>query len=138
MHHLESESESKSLARKRGPVCGLLASMSGKTGHGTQGKPWVVCKFGGTSVSYNKSWRQIFVRVKELLPEHRVLLVLSALTQVGFSIRNNKDRLKVIFLSRNQSMGTNSTTATGYTWLCTWEFSAQWRPTANIRGIFPY
>lgn len=45
-------------------------------------KPWVVLKFGGTSVSYLKSWKQIHIRIMDLLKEHRVILVLSALTQV--------------------------------------------------------
>ena len=45
-------------------------------------KTWVVCKFGGTSVSYATSWAQIITRVRELQSGHRVCLVLSALSQV--------------------------------------------------------
>ncbi|KAJ1476936.1 Aspartate/glutamate/uridylate kinase [Baffinella frigidus] len=45
-------------------------------------RPWVTLKYGGTSVSFEKTWRSIANRIKELLPKYRVVLVLSALSQV--------------------------------------------------------
>eukprot|EP00961_Rhodomonas_salina_P290749 3928817-Rhodomonas_salina.1 len=50
------------------------------------GKPWVVLKFGGTSVSSGSTWKQIIARVKELREEMdcKIFLVLSALSQVLF------------------------------------------------------
>eukprot|EP00288_Rhodomonas_lens_P014410 CAMPEP_0177696412 /NCGR_PEP_ID=MMETSP0484_2-20121128/3966_1 /TAXON_ID=354590 /ORGANISM="Rhodomonas lens, Strain RHODO" /LENGTH=606 /DNA_ID=CAMNT_0019207381 /DNA_START=194 /DNA_END=2014 /DNA_ORIENTATION=+ len=52
------------------------------------GKPWVVLKFGGTSVSSGSTWKQIIARVKELREEMdcKIFLVLSALSQVTNSI----------------------------------------------------
>jgi aspartokinase len=44
--------------------------------------PWVVLKFGGTSVATVKTWGQILGRVKELLPTNRVWVVVSALSKV--------------------------------------------------------
>jgi len=46
-------------------------------------KPWVVLKFGGTSVATVKTWGQIVRRVQELLPTNRVWLVVSALSKVS-------------------------------------------------------
>jgi len=46
-------------------------------------RPWVVLKFGGTSVATAERWVTIAQRVQELLPEHRVWLVASALSQVS-------------------------------------------------------
>jgi aspartokinase len=46
-------------------------------------KPWVVLKFGGTSVSSSFSWKQIASRVHELVPTNRVWVVISALTNVS-------------------------------------------------------
>jgi len=48
-------------------------------------RPWVTLKYGGTSVSFEKTWRSIASRIKELLPKYRVVLVLSALSQVSFA-----------------------------------------------------
>lgn len=49
----------------------------------TSNKPWVVLKFGGTSVSSAFSWKQIAGRVHELIPTNRVWVVISALTNVS-------------------------------------------------------
>ena len=48
-------------------------------------RPWVTLKYGGTSVSFEKTWKSIACRIKELLPKYRVVLVLSALSQVSLS-----------------------------------------------------
>jgi len=42
-------------------------------------RPWTVVKFGGTSVSTVSRWETIADRVRRLLPEHRVWVVVSAL-----------------------------------------------------------
>ena len=48
-----------------------------------EGTKFVVLKFGGTSVSFSKTWAQIIQRVRELQEQgFRVMLVLSALSQV--------------------------------------------------------
>ncbi len=47
------------------------------------GDPWVVLKFGGTSVASPERWRVIETRVGELRSTRRVWLVLSALSQVS-------------------------------------------------------
>jgi diaminopimelate decarboxylase/aspartate kinase len=44
--------------------------------------PWVALKFGGTSVATAENWGVIAGRVRELLAEHRVWVVASALTGV--------------------------------------------------------
>jgi diaminopimelate decarboxylase/aspartate kinase len=46
-------------------------------------KPWVVLKFGGTSVSTAATWAQIARRTRELLPDRRVWIVASALSGVS-------------------------------------------------------
>ncbi|MCB9462171.1 MAG: aspartate kinase [Candidatus Eisenbacteria bacterium] len=46
-------------------------------------KPWIVLKFGGTSVATGERWSVIAKRARELLPEHRVWIVASALSQVS-------------------------------------------------------
>lgn len=46
-------------------------------------RPWVVLKFGGTSVATAARWATIAKRVQALLPEHRVWVVASALSQVS-------------------------------------------------------
>ena len=48
-------------------------------------RPWVTLKYGGTSVSFEKTWKSIACRIKELLPKYRVVLVLSALSQVSLT-----------------------------------------------------
>ncbi len=45
--------------------------------------PWVVLKFGGTSVATPATWAQIARRTRELLPAHRVWIVASALSGVS-------------------------------------------------------
>ncbi len=45
--------------------------------------PWIVLKFGGTSVATAANWRRIAGRTRQLLPEHRVWVVASALSQVS-------------------------------------------------------
>jgi len=45
-------------------------------------RPWVVLKYGGTSVASPKTWEVILERVRELLPRNRVWIVVSALSQV--------------------------------------------------------
>jgi len=47
------------------------------------GSPWVVLKFGGTSVATAGNWARICERVEHLAPERRVWLVASALSQVS-------------------------------------------------------
>jgi diaminopimelate decarboxylase/aspartate kinase len=44
---------------------------------------WVVLKFGGTSVARAGGWGIICRRARQLGPDHRVLLVISALSQVS-------------------------------------------------------
>lgn len=46
-------------------------------------KPWLVMKFGGTSVATAETWTQIAARAKEALPRNRVCIVASALSQVS-------------------------------------------------------
>jgi aspartokinase len=50
---------------------------------GGGGGPWVVLKYGGTSVATAVNWGTIVARVKALLPTNRVWVVVSALSQVG-------------------------------------------------------
>ena len=45
-------------------------------------KPWVVVKYGGTSVSSVKTWETILARVEALLPTNRVWIVVSAVSKV--------------------------------------------------------
>src|SRR5262245_4643470 len=45
--------------------------------------PWVVLKFGGTSVSTADTWGQIARRTRELLPGQRVWIVASALSGIS-------------------------------------------------------
>ena len=45
-------------------------------------RPWVVLKYGGTSVATLDGWCSIARRVALLLPDHRVWLVVSALSRV--------------------------------------------------------
>ena len=47
-----------------------------------QQKPWVVVKYGGTSVSSVKTWETILARVEALLPTNRVWIVVSAVSKV--------------------------------------------------------
>jgi aspartokinase len=46
-------------------------------------KPWVVLKFGGTSVATVKTWESIINRTRELLPTNRVWIVVSALSKAS-------------------------------------------------------
>src|SRR5690606_19358966 len=46
-------------------------------------RPWVVLKYGGTSVASAEAWSSIVQRTKQLLPDHRVWLVVSAVSQVS-------------------------------------------------------
>ncbi len=46
-------------------------------------RPFVVLKFGGTSVASAERWHRVAARVRELLPGHRVWIVVSALSQVS-------------------------------------------------------
>jgi len=46
-------------------------------------RPWVVLKFGGTSVASAERWTQIAQRIRDLLPQYRVWIVASALSQVS-------------------------------------------------------
>ena len=45
-------------------------------------KPWVVVKYGGTSVSSLRTWETILARVETVLPSNRVWIVVSALSKV--------------------------------------------------------
>lgn len=46
-------------------------------------RPWVVLKFGGTSVATAERWATIARRVEQLRPEHRIWIVASALSQIS-------------------------------------------------------
>ena len=46
-------------------------------------RPFVVLKFGGTSVATAERWERVAGRVRELLPHHRVWIVASALSRVS-------------------------------------------------------
>ncbi len=46
-------------------------------------RPFIVLKFGGTSVATAERWRQVARRINDLLPTHRVWVVVSALSQVS-------------------------------------------------------
>ena len=46
-------------------------------------RPWIVLKYGGTSVATAERWAAIATRARELLPTHRVWIVASALSQVS-------------------------------------------------------
>jgi diaminopimelate decarboxylase/aspartate kinase len=46
-------------------------------------RPWVVLKYGGTSVARAENWGHIADRVRSLLPTHRVCVVASALAGVS-------------------------------------------------------
>lgn len=46
-------------------------------------RPWVVLKYGGTSVATAEKWGAIAARAAELLPDHRVWIVASAVSQVS-------------------------------------------------------
>jgi diaminopimelate decarboxylase/aspartate kinase len=43
-------------------------------------RPWIVLKYGGTSVKTASRWEGIAAHARELLPEHRVWIVVSALS----------------------------------------------------------
>lgn len=47
-------------------------------------KPWVVLKYGGTSVATANNWGIISNRVSALLPTNRVWVVVSAVSKVGW------------------------------------------------------
>ncbi len=49
----------------------------------TDSRPFVVLKYGGTSVATPERWRGIAAHVRKLLPDHRVWIVASALSQVS-------------------------------------------------------
>jgi len=58
--------------------------MGEQASRGNQGdRPWVVLKFGGTSVASASNWTRIANRIAQLLPDRRVWLVASALSQVS-------------------------------------------------------
>lgn len=46
-------------------------------------RPWVVLKFGGTSVATAENWGRIAARAQALVGKHRVWIVASALSQVS-------------------------------------------------------
>ena len=45
-------------------------------------RPWIVLKFGGTSVASAESWSTVAKRARDLLPEQRVWIVASAVAGV--------------------------------------------------------
>ena len=47
------------------------------------GRPWIVLKFGGTSVADRAGWETVGRRVEQLLPTHRVWVVASAVAGVS-------------------------------------------------------
>lgn len=49
-------------------------------------RPWVVLKYGGTSVASVNTWGEIVKRVKVLTPTNRVWLVVSALSKVSAGV----------------------------------------------------
>jgi diaminopimelate decarboxylase/aspartate kinase len=53
--------------------------------------PWIVLKFGGTSVATPSRWERIAERARALLPEHRVWVVVSALAKVTDLLRQATD-----------------------------------------------
>lgn len=53
--------------------------------------PWVCLKFGGTSVATVGTWGAILRRVRELLPQRRVWLVVSALSGVTNALLRSLD-----------------------------------------------
>jgi len=53
--------------------------------------PWIVLKFGGTSVATLSRWERIAARVRELSSEHRVWVVVSALAKVTDLLRQATD-----------------------------------------------
>jgi bifunctional diaminopimelate decarboxylase / aspartate kinase len=55
-------------------------------------KPWVVLKFGGTSVATALRWERIAVRVRELAPDRRVWVVVSALAKVTDLLKTATDQ----------------------------------------------
>ena len=57
--------------------------MGAQTNQSLEALPWVVLKFGGTSVASAASWAQIAARVQQLRSEARVWIVASALSQVS-------------------------------------------------------
>ena len=54
--------------------------------------PWIVLKYGGTSVSSAANWDRIAARVRAALPTHRVWIVASALSQVSNRLESVVDR----------------------------------------------
>ena len=54
-------------------------------------RPWIVLKFGGTSVATFARWERIAARARELIPEHRVWIVVSALAKVTDLLRDATD-----------------------------------------------
>ena len=55
-------------------------------------RPFVVLKFGGTSVATADRWARIAARVRELLPGQRVWIVASALSQVSNHLEGAVDQ----------------------------------------------
>ncbi len=55
-------------------------------------RPFVVLKFGGTSVATAERWGRIADRARELLATHRVFLVASALSQVSNQLEASIDQ----------------------------------------------
>ena len=55
-------------------------------------RPFVVLKFGGTSVATAERWQRIATRTRELLPTHRVWIVASALSQVSNHLERAMDQ----------------------------------------------
>jgi bifunctional diaminopimelate decarboxylase / aspartate kinase len=49
--------------------------------------PWIVLKYGGTSVATQPRWERMAARVRELTPRHRVWVVVSALAGVTDDLR---------------------------------------------------
>lgn len=45
-------------------------------------RPWVTLKYGGTSVATKISWQGISNHVKDLLPNNRIWITVSAISQV--------------------------------------------------------
>ena len=57
--------------------------MGPQTNESVPGLPWVVLKFGGTSVASAENWQRIAGRIKGLANQARVWVVASALSQVS-------------------------------------------------------
>ncbi len=57
-------------------------------------EPWVVLKYGGTSVASAQNWDRIAARARELIPRRRVCLVVSALAGITDRLERAVERAR--------------------------------------------